>query len=365
MLFTNKHIFIISDRDIFFHLYADALVNKCNVNPNQIIAVIYKLGGISTLVKHQSYQYIEYKKELCEELSLASTITTISLNSKNATVIRDLCEERKNLWKKIHVFITDDEVDLWRNNLDIDGGLFINEKKGITKNLLFVLNKMHNFIVTEKYFREILETILRRHDFCIVNASFIFDILPFEQSELIKNILGNLNYQKSNRILLGSKGFTIKGVFKFIWTNYSTLKNMQVVFFPTSLARRIIIDIYLLFLRTIYRAPIEFNYLGKINSITYNAMIASCSYFVLQDRGGASSARLYAKWGCGMLLISKGTPNERYFREVYDIDILDWKTDRFNCLNIDKEAKIIRQNSEKISNEEIRSIEILRELYLN
>ena len=81
MLFTNKHIFIISDRDIFFHLYADALVNKCNVNPNQIIAVIYKLGGISTLVKHQSYQYIEYEKEL-----LKPTCNTVKIVYKELPV---------------------------------------------------------------------------------------------------------------------------------------------------------------------------------------------------------------------------------------------------------------------------------------
>jgi hypothetical protein len=41
--------------------------------------------------------------------------------------------------------------------------------------------------VAEKYFKNILENILNRENFKILNASFIFDILPFAQSELIKD----------------------------------------------------------------------------------------------------------------------------------------------------------------------------------
>lgn len=365
MNFTEKHVFLISDCDIFFHLYADALVQKCDINSDQIIVIVYKSGGKPSIVKNQNFNYVEYEKKIAKELSSANTITSISLISKTAEIVKEICYQCSDFWHKYHVFITDDEVDRWKNNLHKKDGLLINENQEISKNVIFVLSNVLNFIVTEKYFKIILENILKRKNFNIVNASFVFDILPIIQSESIKNVLDTINYQKSNRILLGSKGFSLKGVFSFLMTNYSSLKNMQIVFFPISLNRRIIIDIFLFFLRTIYRTPIDFIYLGKLNALTYNVMISSCSYFVLQDRGGASSARLYVKWGCGRLLIRKGSANERYFSEVYNINCLDWESKSLRFLNDEIENKIILENSLKVKEEEKRSIQVLNKLYAN
>ncbi len=363
MKFSNKHVFIISDRDIFFNLFADALVQKCNVSPNDIIAIIYNFGGNSSLVKHPQFNYIEYEKVVIKEVSSALTITSISLNSKSAEIIKGISENCNDLWNRFHIFITDDEVDRWNKNLDKENRLLVNKNQEIDENVLLVLNRIENFIVTEKYFKNILENILSRKNFKIVNASFIFDILPISQSELIKQTLSDLNYQKQNRLLLGSKGFSLLDVFNFIRKNYKSLINLQVVLFPGSLNRRIIIDLYLTFLKFIYKKPLDFVYLGKLNSITYNVMIASCNYFVLQDRGGASTARLYVKWGSGRLLIKKGSPNERYFSEVYNIDCLDWESKSLSFLNDEIENKIIFENSLKVKEEEERSIIILQELY--
>jgi hypothetical protein len=363
MIFKDKHVFLISSSDIFFNLYADALVKKCNINPNQILIVVFKSDGIQKLVKQHQFQYIEYDKKIAKELSLACTITSISLISRTAEVIKEIHNDCMNFWQKYHLLITDDEVDRWQNNLNKENGLVVNEKNEISKDVLFVLFKVENFIVTEIYFKQILQTILRRDNFNIVNASIIFDILPTSQSEKISDVLVSLSYPNSNRILLGSKGFGIKDVFKFLWKNHRTLRKMQIVFFPISLNRRIIIDIYLFFLRIICRTHIDFIYLSRLNAITYNVMVASCSYFVLQDRGGGSTARLYAKWGCGRLLTRKGSPNDKVLSEVYNINCLDWEKETFCFLNTENEAKIILDNSENVLREENRSIQILRELY--
>jgi hypothetical protein len=365
MKFSNKHVFIISDRDIFFNLFADALVQKCNVSSNDIIAIVYNFGGNSSLVKNPQFNYIEYKKEVIKELSSALTITSISLNSKSAEIVKAISEYYNNFWNSFYILITDDEIDRWRKNSNKENRLLVNKNQEIDENVLFVLSRIENFIVAEKYFKNILENILNRENFKILNASFIFDILPITQSELIKQALISLNYQKQNRLLLGSKGFSLIGVFNFIRKNYKSLINLQVIFFPGSLNRRIIIDLYLIYLKFIYKKPLDFVYLGKLNSITYNVIIASCNYFVLQDRGGASTARLYVKWGSGRLLIKKGSPNERYFSEVYNLDCLDWESESLSFLNDEIENKIILENSLKVIEEEKRSIQILHELYSN
>ena len=365
MKFINKHVFIISDRDIFFNLYADALVQKCNVNPNDIIAIIYNFGGNSSQIKHAQFNYIEYEKEVIKELSSALTITSISLNSKSAEIVKAISDFCNSFWNRFFVLITDDEIDRWRKNSNKENRILVNRDQEIDENVLLVLSRVENFIVTEKYFKNILENILNRRNFKIVNASFIFDILPISQSELIKQVLINLNYQKQNRLLLGSKGFGLIDVFNFIRKNYKSLINLQIVFFPGSLNRRIIVDLYLILLKFIYKKPLDFVYLGKLNTITYNVMIASCNYFILQDRGGASTARLYVKWGCGRLLIRKGSPNERYFSEVYNVDSLDWESKSLSLLDNEIENKVIFENSVKVYEEEKRSIEILQKLYIN
>jgi hypothetical protein len=365
MNYSNKHIFIISDRDIFFNLYADALVQKCNIDPGRIIAIVYKSGLKESLLRHHNFQYINYENDLFKKINDVSTITTISLNSTIAPIVKEIFEESPDLRKKLSVLITDDEIDLWMRNFKKRKYISINKKQGITLDLLFCLENISNFIGPKIFFHEILCQVLQRENFNFIDANYIFDILPSIQSEVLRKLNSDIVSDNSTRILLGSKGFPIFGVFRFIWIHYKFLDNKQVLFFPVHRYRRVVIDFYLILLNLFFRKNVDFVYLGKTNQVTYNSIIASCSYFVVQDRGGYSSARLYAKWGCGQMIIKRGSFNYLYFQRSFGIDCPSWES--FNSLTGLKgdgcRSKDILEISAKIHIEELRSIKSLGQFY--
>ena len=118
-------------------------------------------------------------------------------------------------------------------------------------------------------------------------------------------------------------------------------------------------------MRLFFRKNIDIVYLGRTNQVTYNSIIASCSYFVLQDRGGFSSARLYAKWGCGQILIKKDSFNYLYFQRSFGVECVSWES--YNSLSGLKgdscRSKYILESRAKIQNEELRAIKTLCQFY--
>jgi len=100
-----------------------------------------------------------------------------------------------------------------------------------------------------------------------------------------------------------------------------------------------------------------------MNSLMYSVLIASNSYIILQPRGGGSSARVFLKWGCGDLCIQSETANSKVFEDIHNVNIVKFR-DTKDILSKIKESNIdIVANQKKIINEELRSMETLKNIY--
>ena len=157
------------------------------------------------------------------------------------------------------------------------------------------------------YFYDKLLKLLQRDSFNVIDPSVIFDILPYSESEKLHNIIKNSNLASN------------------------TLKKIMIG--------------------------------TKQNSLMYNTLIALSSYLILQHRGGASTARVFVKWGCGNLCIQSQTANLKVFEEIYNVDFINFR-DTVDIVTNIKETNIDSvANKKKIIDEELRSIEILKKIY--
>ena len=89
----------------------------------------------------------------------------------------------------------------------------------------------------------------------------------------------------------------------------------------------------------------------------------SCSHFILQERGGASTARQYVKWGQGDLCIYNKSSNYELFNDFFNVEIIKFN-DFMNLIYGIKNRNIdIISNAKKIEIEEVRSLKILKEYF--
>lgn len=109
---------------------------------------------------------------------------------------------------------------------------------------------------------------------------------------------------------------------------------------------------------------IQIEFFPITDALTYNSMVSSISYFILQNRGGGTTARNFAKWGCGSLCIMEDSPNSNVFKDIYKIDIINFKNyDEIANKIKDSHHIDIQQNRIKIMDEESRALEVLSKLY--
>lgn len=86
----------------------------------------------------------------------------------------------------------------------------------------------------------------------------------------------------------------------------------------------------------------------------YNLLVASCSYLVLQRRGGGSTARLFLKWGCGQIIANRNSENATVLRDVFGVKYIEFSNPI--KLNSETKDKIISTNKFAVETEELRSI---------
>ena len=370
--FKNKHIFFIADKDTFCYLLMDAFVNKLNLSKENMIGIVFPTTGKikSNNKKIHDLEYINYDEKLLPELLKAKTFTFMSLNNVNAPIIKGLVNQDIKVLDKLYIYLTDDEVDRWDKIYITNGKIVENSRKNVSKDVLYLTSKIKHFIVPKIYFYDKLLKLLQRDTFNVIDASVIFDILPFSESEKLNNIIQNreLTSGSLETVMIGTKqnSFKTKETIKII--NSFCNENMHLkyafAYIPKS-RERIIIDLYLFYLKIIKNKKVEISYFSAMNPLFYNALIASCSCIILRSRGGGSTARTFLKWGCGTLCIASGTPNSKLFEDIYNQNVINFKNTIDIAKNIKESNVDILDNKNKVIDEELRSIDALKAVYQN
>ncbi|AAV81387.1 hypothetical protein [Idiomarina loihiensis] len=368
-LYKGKNLFFISNRDKFFKLQADSLVNKAGVRKDSIIAIVFEVDKKVEITKVEGIEYVDFNVSDLNFMIEAKSFTFMSLNNWNAPIAETLINKDKRVLQKLYIFITDDEVERWKINYEKNNCLTEDIGSHISKSCILVLQCVKNFIAPVPYFKELILKVLDRKDIEFINCSIIFEILPFNQSQLLRDSTGrDESYLKSNkkRVLVGTKSYKLIPFFKVFKDFNRYQKNsgeaVELLVFQ-SLSNRFLIDAFLLFRKLLRLKDSNVTYLSEMPPHLYSSLIGSCDYILLQDRGGASTARVFAKWGAGALLIKNGSPNYYFFKDVYKIDFISFDEKLKISERIRHEDLDLLCNSYRIIEEEKRSIEVYGKLY--
>jgi hypothetical protein len=368
--FENKHIFFMADNDTFTNLFLDAIINKLGLKPCDIFVLTFPTGeGLyNSRSQIADVQYALYLEGNLTNISKAKSLTFMSLNNWNAPIIKFIFDLEFKIMDKLYIYITDDELERWNSSYKKFGKLVENTKKHLSKDVLFVLPNLKNFIVPKEYFHNKLLTLLQRDTFRIIDSSVIFDILPYNESEKLYSFTENnfITKNKLQKIMIGTKNnsFSMKDAIKIIKSFTKVNLHSQYEFiYTTSLSKRILIDLYLLFVKTVKKQKITITYCSNMSPLLYNTLLISSTFIILQPRGGASSARLFLKWTCGHLVMQDKSPNSLFFEKVYNTDFIRFDNTREIANKIVTHNIDAIKNKNSITNEELRSIEELKKIY--
>ncbi|MFM2579380.1 hypothetical protein [Vibrio fortis] len=373
-MFKEQNVFFITKNDRFFYLYADALIHKANTLPEKIKAVVFDcIGDLSdgNFDKVPGVDYLNYDESMLSQLEEARTITFMSLNQVNSTMVRKVIDHSENILRKTYIFLTDDEIDRWHHSIEKYGGIVPSKKLAIAKDDIYVTERIVNFIGHEKTFYNRVTSALGRNDINFVDAGVIFDTLP-------NNIITPLNDAilkseqlagKERKILIGTKqkSFNLSEIrsmlFSLCQNNVGESYKILIMWHKKHRKQRMLLDLYITWLRHIKRQTIDISYVTALSPVAYTSLISSCSHIVLQRRGGASTVRSYLKLGKGIICIPKSSENEFGFKDALGLDIVSFESTDELILGILNSKIDVLLNAEKTIAEEKRSIGVLKVIY--
>lgn len=369
MRLKDKHVFFISEQDRFFYLFGDALIYKLGVPHENIIPIVFKtaLSPISS-PRLNDVCYLDYENVAIENIAEAKSVTFMSLNKWNSPIAKRLLDYSNTLSSKIYIFITDDEVERWDKSFQSHGKLKASDELHIAPECIDVLGKDISFIAPKPYFYQKISDLCERGGLNFIDASVIFDILPTTYSDFMRRVmLKKFDYgSEKYKVLIDTKRKSRKEIVGFLRSDVAKKISGRAEFYcfvkPT---RRIALDFYLFIRRLFGGIKFDVNYLSPMSPQVYNAFLASCTHLILQDRGGASTARLFAKWGAGRIAVRKNSPNQYFLEGSYGIELYVYNErsmigyDFFDNDNFDPEI-----SKENVLAEEERSIASLAKVYL-
>lgn len=362
---SNKHIFICIEYDNFVQLFIDALLSKTKLNKDDFAIFIIPLEPVSTFKKALDIEFIDYKDDYIPHLTDAKSLTFISLNNWNSGVINKIIEHDNKVISKIFIWLGDDEVERWKKNFDKNTYLKEDESQHISSYVIKALSYDINFIMPANYFYDVLSQILNKN-INIINASIIFEILPSDQSEKLFQITNSI-IKGDKKILLGSKAnsFGFRATTKIINSFYKLkmINEYKFVCLNQGL-HKIALILYIIYMKIFKKITLKVEFFPTTDALTYNSMVSSISYFILQNRGGGSTARTFAKWGCGVLFVMEDSPNYEIFKDIFKIDLLSFENHNEIANKIENSQHIdVQHNRMKVIEEELRSIDNLSKIY--
>ena len=158
--FSEKHIFFCRDMDTFINLFVDSLICKLNLNKDDLLIIVIPTKDRYPFNKALDVKYIDYKYECHADYAKAKSLSFISLNNTNSTVINEIIQTSDDVIKKLFILITDDEVDRWNKNFNENFSLDEDFNQNISKEVIKSLSYNLNFIMPQEYFYPILSKII-------------------------------------------------------------------------------------------------------------------------------------------------------------------------------------------------------------
>jgi hypothetical protein len=364
--FSEKHIFFCRDMDTFINLFVDSLICKLNLNKDDLLIIVIPTKDRYPFNKALDVKYIDYKYECHADYAKAKSLSFISLNNTNSIVINEIIQTSDDVIKKLFILITDDEVDRWNKNFNENFSLDEDFNQNISKEVIKSLSYNLNFIMPQEYFYPILSKIINLEKKNIVNSSIIFDILFTNESKKLHNKV-KATPKREKKILLGSKpgSFGFRASVKILNSFCKANMNKDHIFVCFNEGRhKIALMLFVVFTKVFRGLKLQIEFFERADPETYNLMISSISFFILQDRGGASTARVYAKWGCGTLCIMKGSPNANMFSKVFKINFIDFNkySDIASMIKTNYYNEVL-ENQAKVIEQELESIKALSKIY--
>ncbi|MCX2758242.1 hypothetical protein OQJ65_08770 [Vibrio sp. Sgm 22] len=362
----NKHAIVGFSDHVFTNLYIDVLINKCSVDPNSIELIC--LGDIEDTNENSRVHKVRFRDVLPEQFIDFKSITFISLNSFNSSYLEIIISYTRD---NIYIYLTDDELARWKLSKIENGKVSKSNKLNIGESCVNVLPKIKNFISLGSVYREPLESVLERNDFDIIEGRDPFGTMPVEHLELLKRIydIGSLHDSSEKSVLIGSKQgvFSAKEVIDIIrsFNRNNLLDEFKFHIFTNKNNRkaRVIIDLYALYMRKIRKVKIDIGFPIATNSLTYSNLVMSCSVFLLQGRGGISTARTYLRFSRGIIAVQKNTPNESELVKGLGIDLISYTDFDDLVSQVINQSVDIERNSQKIEIDLKRSYDSLGNLY--
>jgi len=368
MSLKNKHIFIITDIDKFFYLQANALIEKSKIKASSLCAIVIKGSGednFEKVKKVKGVEYIRYDEKIIDDIIQAKTITSMSLSSYNSWLINKLIKTDESILDKYYIFITDDEVDRWKSICAKNGELIADDTKFMTKDDVEILKKVKNMIALKIVFEPVISKILNRK-INFINTGVIFDTLEFKKHLQLEALLSGYQVNNEFKILYGTKGVTkesIKEFYKFVSKLKLNNKKISFVIFARHPLKIILLELIRLYLRIFKNKNFGINYLNHTDPLTYTCIVMSCSHIILQDRGGASTAKLFAKLGRGALCIKNNIHNSYFFEKGHNLEILKYNSiEHLRDLIMQRDVDL-EKNSKQIMKLEREWIKIFKTLY--
>ena len=366
----NKHVFLVSNTEVFSPLYLDALLYKANISPESICVVYFKNNGsvVEEPNKIDGISYISISDADETVFINAKTITYFSLSALNSFYVRKVLELDSNIKEKCYMFITDDEVERWLKCIDQYGCIKPDEKLLISENDVWVLGQQQCFIALDATFRSKLKRVLERTDIRIVDSGVVFDTLPTHCAEQVESALRLDPSNKGKRIMLGSKpnAFKYKELKSLLnaFVSQGVHKSYKfIVMWPKQQWRkRVLLDLYLFYLRKIKKEVVDLSVITSLSPLAYTTLVMSNTHLVLQPRGGASTARQFIKWGQGVVCVASDSHNDQFFCDSQSVELLRYSTYSQLIEQLEREVDVVG-NANKIKSEEQRSLDVLAELY--
>lgn len=371
MNFQNKHVFIIGDIDSFFYLHIDALIEKAGISPDLFCAIVLNYSekdNFDTLIKKDDVSYFKYSDSLLPKITQAKSITTMSLFSLNSNVVNKIINTKNDVIDKLFIFITDDEVDRWKYVNEKNGELVKDVKNLISSDDIHVLKKIRYVIAKKETFEPLLLKILGRK-IQFIDCGIIFDTLPVNSHDKLESLLlEHPNTTTSIRMLLGTKGVSIRTCLDFFIFNLMLPANIKtelsfIILNQSNSLIRYLMESLRILIKLTKRNAVQVNYFSNTDALTYTSIVMSCTHILLQGRGGASTARTYAKLARGIICVRESTHNCHFFEKSYKIDLIKYSSlsELASKIMISKHDLI--SNSEKLKKSELDWVDTFKKLY--
>ncbi|PMH46094.1 hypothetical protein BCU68_09315 [Vibrio sp. 10N.286.49.B3] len=335
----NKNAIIGRTSHTFLKLYIDMLIHKCDCSKDDIC--IIATDNSLTISELDGVMVIPFESVSNEDFIECKTITAISLSTHNSSYLSKIIDIG-DVRDKLYIHLTDDEVDRWLKTKDKHGELIPTKSNSFDDDCKHVLNHVKNLIAPRDYFEPSLQYLTGRDDLNFIDARDAFKSLPTLLWDKFSDVytIDETQTAPENRIMIGAK----RGVFS-LFEVIALIQNLKkenllpkykllVFTYKKKKSFRVLIDIYLGYLRKIRRCNVDISYPTATNSITYNALVMSCSHLLLQRRGSMSTTRSYLSLGRGVVHVEVDSPNYIELSKAESIKVAGYSSMRDVAKNI-------------------------------